>query len=41
LWHPNVNEPVNIQSVRGQAKPYQVRQFLRLIARYALTLEEE
>jgi len=27
--------------VRGQAKPYQVRQFLRLVERYALRLEED
>jgi hypothetical protein len=27
--------------VRGQAKPYQIRQFLRLVERYALSLEDE
>ena len=27
--------------VGGQAKPYQIRQFLRLVERYNLTLEEE
>jgi len=27
--------------VDGQAKPYQVRQFLRLIERHALTLEDD
>jgi hypothetical protein len=39
--HPHVPELLNLQEVRGQAKPYQVRQFLRLIERYALRLEED
>ena len=38
--HPEVRELVNVQEVRGQAKPYQVRQFLRLVERYALRLED-
>ncbi len=33
-------ELVNIQNVDGQAKPYQIRQFLRLVEKYDLTLEE-
>jgi hypothetical protein len=39
--HPDVPELLNLQEVRGQAKPYQIRQFLRLVERYALTLEDE
>jgi hypothetical protein len=39
--HPDVPELLNLQQVRGQAKPYQVRQFLRLVERYALRLEED
>ncbi|MBA3375791.1 MAG: type II toxin-antitoxin system HicA family toxin [Actinobacteria bacterium] len=39
--HPDVRELLNLQEVRGQAKPYQVRQFLRLVERYALSLEDE
>jgi len=39
--HPDVREFLNLQDVRGQAKPYQIRQFLRLVERYALTLEDE
>jgi hypothetical protein len=39
--HPNVRELLNLQEVRGQAKPYQIRQFLRLVERYALTLDDE
>lgn len=38
--HPDVPELLNLQDVRGQAKPYQVRQFLRLVERYALRLED-
>ena len=38
---PDIPQLVNLQDVNGQAKPYQVRQFLRLMERYNLTLEEE
>ncbi|MDY7091573.1 MAG: type II toxin-antitoxin system HicA family toxin [Acidobacteriota bacterium] len=38
--HPGVPELVNLQEIKGQAKPYQIRQFLRLVERYNLTLEE-
>ena len=39
--HPEVRELLNLQEVRGQTKPYQIRQFLRLVERYALRLEDE
>ncbi len=39
--HPAVQELVNLQEVKGEAKPYQIRQFLRLVERYNLTLEDE
>ncbi len=39
--HPEIPELVNIQEVKGEAKPYQIRQFLRLIERYNLKLEDE
>ena len=39
--HPMVRELVNLQDVRGQAKPYQIRQFLRLVERYDLSLEDD
>jgi hypothetical protein len=39
--HPSIVELVNLQEVGGQAKPYQVRQLLRLVERYNLTLEDE
>lgn len=38
--HPDVKELVNIQNVRGKAKPYQIRQFLQLVEWYNLELEE-
>lgn len=39
--HPQLKELVNLQEVDGQAKPYQIRQFLRLVERYNLELSEE
>jgi hypothetical protein len=41
LVHPRVPELLNLQDARGQAKPYQLRQLLRLVERHNLTLEEE
>jgi hypothetical protein len=31
LAHPDVADQLNLQEVDGQAKPYQIRQFLRLV----------
>jgi len=39
--HPKSKELVNLQQVNGQIKPYQVRQFMNLVERYDLTLEDE
>jgi hypothetical protein len=38
---PDVEQLVNLQDVNGQAKPYQIRQFLRLVEKHNLTMEEE
>jgi predicted RNA binding protein YcfA (HicA-like mRNA interferase family) len=38
--HSQVRELVNLQDVGGQTKPYQIRQFLRLVERYNLHLED-
>jgi predicted RNA binding protein YcfA (HicA-like mRNA interferase family) len=38
---PNADELVNLQEVHGQAKPYQIRQFLRLVEQYNLELEDD
>jgi len=39
--HPAVQEMVNLQEVKGEAKPHQIRQFLRIVERYNLRLEDE
>jgi predicted RNA binding protein YcfA (HicA-like mRNA interferase family) len=39
--HGDIPELVNIQNVQGQAKPYQIRQFLKLVERYNLELEDD
>lgn len=38
--HPAIDEQVNIQEVKGKAKPYQVKQFLKLVERHDLHLED-
>jgi predicted RNA binding protein YcfA (HicA-like mRNA interferase family) len=37
---PGLTEQLNLQTVNGKAKPYQVRQFLKIIERYNLQLQE-
>ena len=39
--HATLTELINLQEVGGEGKPYQIRQFLRLIERYDLRLEDE
>ena len=39
--HDHAVELVNLQEVDGKAKPYQIRQFLRLVERYNLHLGDE
>ena len=39
--HPTIAELINLQERSGQAKPYQIRQFLKLAERYNLHLEDE
>lgn len=39
--HPDIPELVNLQEVGGEAKPYQIRQFLKLVERYSLQLKGE
>ena len=38
--HSTVKELVNLQNVNGQVKPYQIKQFMELIEKYNLHLEE-
>ncbi len=39
--HPDIPEQINLQEVKGEAKPYQVRQFIKLIEKHNLDLEKE
>jgi predicted RNA binding protein YcfA (HicA-like mRNA interferase family) len=39
--HPDIPELVNLQAEQGEAKPYQIRQFLRIVERHNLKLEED
>lgn len=39
--HPRATELLNLQPVKGKAKPYQVRQLLKLVEQYNLTLEDQ
>ena len=39
--HPDLAELLNLQEVDGKAKPYQIRQFLRLIERYNVRMEDD
>ena len=34
--HPLLGEKINLQCVRSEAKPYQIRQFLELASKYDL-----
>jgi predicted RNA binding protein YcfA (HicA-like mRNA interferase family) len=39
--HEDIPELVNLQEVGGEAKPYQIRQFLNLVERYNLKLQDQ
>lgn len=39
--HPSVPELINLQNVDGKAKSYQIKQFLEIVERYNLLLEDE
>ncbi|MBI4374626.1 MAG: type II toxin-antitoxin system HicA family toxin [Deltaproteobacteria bacterium] len=34
--YPGIREILDIQNFKGEAKPYQIRQFLRLVEQYSL-----
>jgi len=38
---PDIPELISLQNVKGQAKPYQMRQFLKLVEKYDLILEDK
>ena len=39
--HPLLAEQLTSRRYAARQKPYQIRQFLRLVERYGLTMEEE
>lgn len=39
--HPGIPELLNIQNAKGKAKLYQIKQFLQLIEKYNLQLEDD
>jgi predicted RNA binding protein YcfA (HicA-like mRNA interferase family) len=39
--HPDLPELVNVHDVRGDAKPYQIRQFLKLVEEYHVRLKDD
>lgn len=39
--HPHIPEKINLQEVNGQAKPYQIKQFLSLVETYNMTMGED
>lgn len=39
--HSEIRELVNIQNVNGQVKPYQIKQFLRMVEKYNLQMKED
>ena len=39
--HPDVTELINLQEVKGKAKPYQIKQFLSIVEKYNLQLRED
>jgi len=38
--HPHIPELINLQNVKGKAKPYQIKQLLQIIESYNLKLED-
>jgi len=38
--HPEIKELINLQNVHGKAKPYQVKQLLKIVERHNLNMEE-
>ncbi len=39
--HPAIPKLINLQNVSGKAKPYQVRQLLKLVEVYNLSMRDE
>jgi predicted RNA binding protein YcfA (HicA-like mRNA interferase family) len=41
FMRPKVPELINLQNVKGKAKPYQIKQLLQIVERYNLQMENE
>ncbi len=41
LSHPDVPQTISVQPVNNQAKPYQIKQFLKIVEKYELTLDAQ
>jgi hypothetical protein len=41
FYHPEIPELLNLQEVKGEGKPYQIRQFLRLVEKYNIKLVDD
>jgi hypothetical protein len=39
--HPKIPDLINLQNVNGKVKPYQVKQFLKVVEKYNLQMEAE
>ena len=39
--HSDIPELINLQNVKGKEKPYQIKQFLKIVEKYNLHLEED
>ena len=38
--HPDITQLLNLQEVKGEARPYQVRQLVKLIEKYNLSIKD-
>lgn len=39
--HPHIPDLINLQNVEGKAKPYQIKQLLKIIEQYDLHMETD
>ena len=39
--HPDISALINLQDVGGKAKPYQIKQLLKIIEQYDLQMEDD
>lgn len=39
--HPDIPELVNLQNIKGKAKPYQLKQLLEIVERYNIQIQDK